>query len=445
MTLAPWTPRPTLTRSPQPNAAPGAPRSEQRVILAMPPDDALFATVVERLVARSAGPDISPAMALRAARLELRRLYPRADLHRQGGVAIRRRPTEVWFGYRDGRRSTRMEPETDAGLGRDALGSVVFDGSGRVIQRRGVVQGCPEPPGGRASGRGLGRIRDILPAAGLGGLLDPDGPFARTGEVRGAWTGTGSARDTNPTLYRAVRNGAGPGRHVLELRSGGGSGDCARAAIARSAFANADEELREGLLGTARTRTLGAGDRLSETLLEDDWAVLVVCGIVRLHIVADGIEPTIVYRTAGALFRSDGVDGTVAPPLGVQAMTAATILLLDPALVRRTGERSPEAAVALAEESRRLLADVLGIFATRTSASLPRRLAGEILRLRACQSASSLVVVTEQQLADGIGSIRESVARAIATLRGRGWLATTRHGLLVLEPQALHRMAYEPD
>jgi CRP/FNR family transcriptional regulator len=172
--------------------------------------------------------------------------------------------------------------------------------------------------------------------------------------------------------------------------------------------------------------------------------VLVVSGLVRLHLVADGTEPTITYGTAGRLFASDCVGGADVSTLGLQAISGSTLLLLDPAAVRAAIRLCPPAADCVADDCRRLLGDALRLYAARTSSSLPRRLAGEILRLRACQSASALVVVTEQQLADGIGSIRESVARAIAMLRTHGWLATTRHGLLVLDEQALGRLANEP-
>jgi hypothetical protein len=52
------------------------------------------------------------------------------------------------------------------------------------------------------------------------------------------------------------------------------------------------------------------------------------------------------------------------------------------------------------------------------------------------------VPVTEQQLADGIGSIRESVGRTIGDLRRDGSVATTRHGLLILDKERLRRVGH---
>ena len=50
------------------------------------------------------------------------------------------------------------------------------------------------------------------------------------------------------------------------------------------------------------------------------------------------------------------------------------------------------------------------------------------------------VPVTEQQLADGVGSIRESIGRSIGDLRRDGSIATTRHGLLILDKDRLRNL-----
>ena len=75
---------------------------------------------------------------------------------------------------------------------------------------------------------------------------------------------------------------------------------------------------------------------------------------------------------------------------------------------------------------------------------------GEIRRIWQLQTDDpladySLVPVTEQQLADGLGSIRESVARAIGTFRDRGLVATTRFGVVPLDPDALRAEADSGD
>ena len=79
-------------------------------------------------------------------------------------------------------------------------------------------------------------------------------------------------------------------------------------------------------------------------------------------------------------------------------------------------------------------------YAMRSSADLGQRLAREVLMISELQDDVSLIAVTEQQLADGLGSIRESVARALAGLRNEGLVATTRYGLTALDLEALRAL-----
>jgi CRP-like cAMP-binding protein len=78
-------------------------------------------------------------------------------------------------------------------------------------------------------------------------------------------------------------------------------------------------------------------------------------------------------------------------------------------------------------------------FAGRSATNLKQRLAREIMLLSDLQPEDKLVSVTEQQLADGVGSIRESIGRTIGDLRREGSIATTRHGLFVLDGAILRR------
>jgi CRP/FNR family cyclic AMP-dependent transcriptional regulator len=49
--------------------------------------------------------------------------------------------------------------------------------------------------------------------------------------------------------------------------------------------------------------------------------------------------------------------------------------------------------------------------------------------------------LTQQDLAGWTGSSREAVSKALQTLRGRGWIATHRKGITVLDLEAVRRRA----
>lgn len=55
------------------------------------------------------------------------------------------------------------------------------------------------------------------------------------------------------------------------------------------------------------------------------------------------------------------------------------------------------------------------------------------------------VAISQQDLAGWTGSSRESVNKALATMRGRGWVRTHRQSLIVVDPTALARCASGAD
>ena len=83
------------------------------------------------------------------------------------------------------------------------------------------------------------------------------------------------------------------------------------------------------------------------------------------------------------------------------------------------------------------LREVVRSFAAHAAGNLRQRLAREIMLLADLEADDEFVSVTEQQLADGVGSIRESIGRSIGDLRRDGSIATTRHGLLILDKERL--------
>jgi CRP/FNR family transcriptional regulator len=120
-------------------------------------------------------------------------------------------------------------------------------------------------------------------------------------------------------------------------------------------------------------------------------------------------------------------------PVGLQTVTPSRLLVLNPARVAELGRTDQRFARAGADEAIDMVRSVVASYATRSSASLEQRLARELLLLASMQPSDMLISVTEQQLADGVGSIRESVGRSIASFRRRGWVATTRNGVIVLD------------
>jgi CRP/FNR family transcriptional regulator len=183
-------------------------------------------------------------------------------------------------------------------------------------------------------------------------------------------------------------------------------------------------------------RKLGPGERLATSLRDDAWVVLVTAGIVRLYVAMDGYEPTLAYGNAGLTFGTHAMVPSEVL-LGLQAVTPSVVLQLSARRVEKLAKSNAAFARALSEDVQIHLDEVVRSFAAHAAGNLRQRLAREITLLSDLEADDEFVSVTEQQLADGVGSIRESIGRSIGDLRRDGSIATTRHGLLILDKERL--------
>ena len=127
-------------------------------------------------------------------------------------------------------------------------------------------------------------------------------------------------------------------------------------------------------------------------------------------------------------------------PVNVQMLTDAALLLLNARTLQASGQTEPLVGWLLAQEVTRRLYDALEMLAGTTFGSLRQRVARHLLDLAASrQQGRGLVVkVTQQELADAVGSVRPVVARIIRDLRGEGIITTSSDGIVILKPAELH-------
>jgi CRP/FNR family transcriptional regulator len=402
-------------------------------LLSFPEDDHLFAQIVRRQV--EAAP--TGGRTVRAARRRLRQRYPDADLHRQQAVVIDGQLTEVWFAYREGRLRSVLPVQPwwlDRGVAR-----VVIATSGRLSRPNAACRLLLEIP---PIGQHVPVVRDFIPVELCREMVRLTGWFADENDVSSSTTLNLPFGGRLDVEFHATWDGAGPGRHEITMRSlvDRDRAD-ARRAFGGTSLNLASADARHELLGTAVRRDLAPGERLSESVAGDPWAVLVVSGVVRLYLGTEGLEPTILYRTHGSLLGSHWAPAGESFAMGLQSVTPSTILQLSAIRVNGLVDSNADVARAVLNEGQEVLQDLLLSFASRSAASLPHRLAREILVLADLQPDDAFVPVTEQQLADGVGSIRESIGRTIAEFRRQGWLATTRHGVIVLDRGSLQTLS----
>jgi CRP/FNR family transcriptional regulator len=223
------------------------------------------------------------------------------------------------------------------------------------------------------------------------------------------------------------------------------SSDPAQRAIASSLLGELPAPLRARLLADALPVELPVGG----TIYRDERAArvaLVVTGLVRVVVSApDGRTLTIRYARAGELLGIPTIVGGPVP-VSVELVTDATLLMLHAGLLRHLGQTEPAVGWLLAREVTQRLSDTIDAVADRAFGSLRQRVARHLLDLATGQTDGRLIApVTQQGLAEAVGSSRPAVAKVVAELRELGLVATASPGIAILDAERLHAETWSGD
>ena len=212
-------------------------------------------------------------------------------------------------------------------------------------------------------------------------------------------------------------------------------------AIAASNLDGLATDLVSSLLVDAVRSTISAGSTIHR---EDDAAPhieLLVRGLVRIHVTAaDGRTLTIRYCRPGALI---GVATIYARgssrPFEVQALVDSDLLRLRPSVVRRIADREPRLTSALLTETSERVFGFIAEISDTAFSTVRRRVARHLLDLASEQQQQAELVarVSQQELADAVGTVREVVVPVLRELRAAGMVRTERGLITLLQPEQL--------
>jgi CRP/FNR family transcriptional regulator len=197
------------------------------------------------------------------------------------------------------------------------------------------------------------------------------------------------------------------------------------------------EDAAERLLAEAIRITVSPGAVVHRE--EDTPRVLVVMdGLLRVFLrSADGRQVTVRYARNGDVTGLPLVLGGPGP-MSVQAMTTASVAALSVDTLRSMLASDPRVAQACAEELTRQLYRAFEDLSDQAFLSVRRRIIRHLLDLATADRGPHLVArVTQQELADAVGSVREVVTRNLRELREKGLLETSRDEIILLDPIAL--------
>ena len=171
---------------------------------------------------------------------------------------------------------------------------------------------------------------------------------------------------------------------------------------------------------------------------------LVVEGIIRLYMTApDGRQVTVRYARPGQLI---GVPALIGGPAPVSAsmLTRSVVLMLPVGALRSTAHEHAEVAWLFAEEVCRRLYDSLEGLAGNAFGTLTERVCRHLLDVASPGPTPDTLTaeVTQQDLANAVGSSRVPVARILAELRTEGLIATHSGHIELTDPLAVHERAW---
>jgi CRP/FNR family cyclic AMP-dependent transcriptional regulator len=166
---------------------------------------------------------------------------------------------------------------------------------------------------------------------------------------------------------------------------------------------------------------------------------LVVSGLVRVFVTAsDGRTMTVRYCRPGALL---GVMSLFIPkfalPAAVQALVDAELLALSPGVARRAAARDIRVTQALLREQSERAISFLYEVPGSAFATVRQRVARHLLDLASEGGPELVVPISQQQLAEAVGTVREVIVRVLRELRTAGVVHTERNRIIIVDPARL--------
>ncbi|NUT36320.1 MAG: Crp/Fnr family transcriptional regulator [Hamadaea sp.] len=218
-----------------------------------------------------------------------------------------------------------------------------------------------------------------------------------------------------------------------------------RAAVMRSHLHELPPEVLDALVAGAVRTKIPAG---AVTHREGDPAPhleLVISGVVRAFVTApDGRTMTVRYCRLGALIGAVSLFATrFTMPTATQALVDAELLKMSPEVIRHEVARDVRVAQAFLGELSERVVSFIEEIPGNTFATMRQRVARHLLDLAVQRGpgrvagAEIVVPISQRELADAVGTVREVVVRVLRELRGEGVVRTERDQIVILDPARL--------
>jgi CRP/FNR family transcriptional regulator len=221
-----------------------------------------------------------------------------------------------------------------------------------------------------------------------------------------------------------------------------------RSAITHSVFADLGDPLLERLFLDAALIEIPAGATFLPQGSPPPTVFLLIRGFGRAYLASPtGRQATIRYFRPGEVIGSASLFSTREALVSGQCLVDSNLLRFSSPVVRSLVASEVRVANAFNHEMALRLYAYYRELEETTFGTVRQRLARHLLHVAAeRQRGSELIVeLTQQQLADAIGSVREVVARILTELRREGLVRTEPRGILITNATALEAQGWSAE
>ena len=169
--------------------------------------------------------------------------------------------------------------------------------------------------------------------------------------------------------------------------------------------------------------------------------VLILDGLVRVYRTSrSGREVTIRYARRGDILGLPSVVAQVSPA-AAQAVVPTRVVAMSAQVLRSRAQRDSQLAWAMAEEMAGSLFNIQERLAHNVFAPVRSRVARYLLDVATPTGSGHVAAASYEDIAGAIGTVREVVARTLATLRDEGLIRRTEEGIALIDLDGLREAA----
>jgi CRP-like cAMP-binding protein len=202
-------------------------------------------------------------------------------------------------------------------------------------------------------------------------------------------------------------------------------------------LAQADDTVGEAF----RVRTFGAGETICTPAEMSSYLYLLVSGRAQLsRVTGDGRRFAVATLGPGSLFGEASMLGSEGPGTYAVALEPCTVWVMAGKEARKLSADSPMFGFGLMQGIGQRVVEAETQLERMAYGTISARLAGLLLNLGGARN-QAVVSVTHQELADMLGTYRETVSKTLQEFRRRGLVSPGRRRLTLLDVDALRAEA----